>query len=157
MPVGTSKAHPYNLRVPFTFLSLSRLSIWVRFAAFLSFLAIFLALVAPASMLAQELRTGKLGGICSFTSASTSTSISLAAQTFADAFASLDNNKPDHNDARTHGASCELCGTLGLVLPILVVASNGPFVSNELVAFFLPPPVAPSDPGLPFSRGPPAL
>ena len=153
MPVSTSKAHPYNLRVPFTFLSLSRLSIWVRFAAFLSFLAIFLALVAPASMLAQELRTGKLGGICSFASASAS----VSTQTFADAFASLDNNKPDHNDARTHGASCELCGSLGLVLPILVVASNGHLVSNELVAFFLPPPVAPSDPGLPFSRGPPAL
>ena len=157
--MSISKAHPYNPRVPFTFSSLSRLSIWVRFAAFLSFLAIFLALVAPASMLAQELRTGKLGGICSFTSASASASASnaVSAQNFADTFASLDNNNPDHNDARTHGASCELCGTLGLVLPILVVASNGPFASDELVAFFLPPPVAPSDPGLPFSRGPPAL
>ena len=104
-------------------------------------------------MLAQELRTGKLGGICSFTSASTS----VSAQTFTDAFASLDNKNPDHDDARAHGASCELCGTLGLVLPILVVASSGPFASDELVAFFLPPPVALSDPGLPFSRGPPAL
>ena len=145
------KAHPYNPRVPFTFSSLSRLSIWVRFAAFLSFLAIFLALVAPASMLAQELHTGKLGGICSFTSTS------VAAQTFADAFVSLDNKNFDHNDARTHGASCDLCGSLGLVLPTLVVASSGLFASGELVTFFLPPPVAASDPGLPFSRGPPAL
>ena len=148
--MSISKAHPYNPRVPFTFSSCIRLSSWARFAAFLSFLAIFLALVAPASMLAQELRTGKLGGICSFTSTSVST------QTFADTFANLNNNS-DHNDARTHGASCELCGTLGLVLPILVVASSGPFASDELAAFFLLPPVAPSDPGLPFSRGPPAL
>ena len=151
--MSSSKTAPYNSRVPFTLSSRIRLSIWARFAAFLSLLAIFLALVAPASMLAQELRTGKLGGICSLNAAST--------QTFANTFSSPannpDSNNADDNDARGHGASCELCATLGLVLPMLMVASAGPFAGRELAAFFLPPPVAASNPGLPFSRGPPAL
>ena len=35
----------------------------------LSFLAVVSALIAPASMLAEEVRTGKLGGLCSLSKA----------------------------------------------------------------------------------------
>ena len=42
----------------------SFVSPWVRLAAFMAFLAVLSALWAPVSMLAQEVRTGQLGGGC---------------------------------------------------------------------------------------------
>ncbi|MCY1165675.1 hypothetical protein D9M73_55860 [compost metagenome] len=120
-----------------------RLSLWARVAAFLSFLAVLSALVAPASMLAEEVRTGKLGGICAVNSASWSGS--------ADAGDAGNGNTPQA------GSHCELCGASGLVLPPLPVVAIPCFPGNQLASVSLPAHSAGSIPGLPFSRGPPAL
>lgn len=40
------------------------MSVRQRIAAFLSFVAVVFALLSPSLMLAQELRSGKLGGLC---------------------------------------------------------------------------------------------
>ena len=40
------------------------LPLWRRIAAFFSFLALASALLAPSALLAQDVRTGKLGGLC---------------------------------------------------------------------------------------------
>ena len=37
---------------------------WQRIAAFFSFVALASALLAPSALLAEEVRTGKLGGLC---------------------------------------------------------------------------------------------
>ena len=38
---------------------------WVSVAVWLGLLAVFSALVAPAALLAEDVRTGKLSGLCS--------------------------------------------------------------------------------------------
>jgi hypothetical protein len=116
--------------------------LWARFAAFLSFLAVLSALVAPASMLAQEVRTGKLGGICTLTTASPGS---------PDAADSGNGSLPKA------GSHCELCGSLGLVLPPLPVASIPCAPGTQVADASSPAHLAESIPGLPFSRGPPAL
>ncbi|MES2189600.1 MAG: hypothetical protein V4454_05715 [Pseudomonadota bacterium] len=120
----------------------NRPSLWARFAAFLSFLAVVSALVAPASMLAEEVRTGKFGGVCALNSAS--------------------QGSPDGADAANGSASkagthCELCGSLGMALPPLEVASIPCDPGTQVADASAPAHLAESIPGLPFSRGPPAL
>lgn len=114
-------------------------SLWTRIAAWLSFLAIFAALVAPVSMLAEEVRTGKLGGICAVNTAFT--------------------GGADAGDGATPqaGSHCDLCGSLGLALPPLVGTSIPCFPGNQVASVSLPADVAGSIPGLPPGRGPPAL
>jgi len=115
------------------------LPVWERLAAWLAFLAVLSALWAPVSMLAQDVQTGKLGGICSVNTASSDTGSG-----------SSDGNAPT-------GLRCDLCGSLGLVLPPLpVVASAGFTVAAVAVADF-PAATGAAVSGLPFSRGPPAL
>ncbi len=100
---------------------------WARLAAWLSFLAVLSALVAPVSMLAQDVRAGKLGGICSVNTA-----------------AAGDSDSSDGSPAQA-GMHCDLCGSVGLALPALQVATvNFPADASAAV------------PGLPFSRGPPS-
>ena len=78
---------------------------WARLAAWLSFLAVLSALVAPVSMLAQDVRAGKLGGICSVNTASAN-----------------DSDSSDGSPAQA-GMYCDLCGSVGLALPALQVAA----------------------------------
>jgi hypothetical protein len=116
--------------------------VWARLATWLSFLAVAAALWAPVSMLAQDVRTGKLGGICSV-------------NTF-DA-ASTDSNAPADGDAAQSGMRCDLCGSLALVLPVLPEPAVPCFAGNEVVAADFPAAASAAIPGLPFSRGPPVL
>jgi hypothetical protein len=122
--------------------SRNRPSIWARFAAFLSFLAVISALVAPASMLAEEVRTGKFGGVCALNSASQG---------------SADGDYAGNGSATKSGTHCELCGSLGMALPALEVASIPCAPGTQVADASTPAHLAESIPGLPFSRGPPSL
>jgi hypothetical protein len=107
-------------------------------AAFLGFLAVLSALVAPASMLAEEVRTGQLGGICHVLNA-------------------FPDGTSDTGDAPQAGAHCDLCGALGWALPPTAVAAIPCFAGQQVALVDFPSDVAATIPGLPFSRGPPAL
>lgn len=115
------------------------LPVWVRLAAWLSFLAVLSALLAPLSRLAEEVRTGQLGGICSLSA--------------------IKGNNPDagSGDAPQSGMHCDLCGAPGWLLPPLAVCAIPCFAGQQVANADFPAngPVKP--PGLPFSRGPPAL
>ncbi|MCZ8255283.1 MAG: DUF2946 family protein [Polaromonas sp.] len=116
--------------------------VWERLAAWLAFLAVLSALWAPVSMLAQDVRTGKLGGVCSV-------------NTFE--AASADGSGVADSDAAKSGMRCDLCGSLALVLPALPEAAVPCFAGSEVVAADFPAATSAAIPGLPFSRGPPAL
>ncbi|HEY3047752.1 MAG TPA: DUF2946 family protein [Polaromonas sp.] len=112
---------------------------WARLAAFLSFLAVLSALLAPVSMLAEEVRTGQLGGICSVNTS----------------LANSSDSSPD--DAPHAGSHCDLCGALGLALLPLAVSAIPCFAGNQVASADFPADASAAIPGLPFSRGPPAL
>ena len=97
------------------------------------------ALLAPVSMLAEEVRTGKLGGICSLNAAS-----SVAANSGS-------------GDAQQAGAHCEMCASLGWALAPLAVWTIPTFAGHRVAAADFPSHVAATIPGLPFSRGPPVI
>ncbi|WP_143093170.1 DUF2946 family protein [Polaromonas sp. OV174] len=115
------------------------LSVWARLAAFLSFLAVLSALLAPASLLAEEVRTGKLGGLCSANMASTS---------------QADGGAGELPPAGSH---CDWCASMGLLPPPLSLAVIPSYLDQQVAALDVPANLAASIPGLPFSRGPPAL
>ena len=129
----------YNFAVSYLPSSRPPLSVWARFAAWLSFLAVLSALVAPVSMLAEEVRTGKLGGICSVNAATASSS------------------DAGSGDVPQAGSHCDLCGSLGLALPPLPVVVIPCFPGNRVATVDFPADLAAAIPGLPFSRGPPIL
>ena len=112
------------------------LSVWARVAAFFSFLAVLSALVAPATMLAEEVRTGQLGGVCHFLNA-------------------LPDGTSDTGDAPQAGAHCDLCGALGWTLPPTAVAAIPSFAGQQVALVDFPANLDVTIPGLPFSRGPP--
>ena len=122
----------YNL-VVFNALTSPILPLWKRVAAFLSFVAVLSALVAPAAMLAEEVRTGKLGGVCLV-----NTSLDVS------------------GDAVPAGSHCDSCGSLAFVLPPFVVqalpSNPGHHVGDVLLSFDLAARIS----GLPPSRGPPS-
>lgn len=109
--------------------------LWARLAAWLGFLAVFAALLAPVATLAEDVRTGQFGGLCS----------------------AMGNGQPDGDDTSPANGHCDLCGSAGLALPPLQrTASYGPAVTAMAVVFADAVRSAVS-PGLPFSRGPPVL
>lgn len=116
--------------------------LWARFAAWLGFLAVFSALLAPVSMLAEEVRTGKLGGLCT-----------VAAGASSAAAADL----PGGDESAPAAAHCDLCGSTGPGLPSPDQAGVFPVPITAMVAVFPEAVRSASLPGLPFSRGPPAL
>jgi len=130
----------YNCPVPHHPTSRLTLPVWERLAAWLAFLAVLSALWAPVSMLAQDVKTGKLGGICSVNTVS------------SDA-----GSNADDGDAGSTGLRCDLCGSLGLVLPPLPVAASPCFTGTAVAVADVPAAAGAAVPGLPFSRGPPAL
>lgn len=115
------------------------LAVWARLAAWLGFLAVLSALWAPVSMLAQDVRSGQLSGICSV-----NTNLSSASD------AGLD-------DAPPAAAHCNLCASLGWASPPLAVLAIPSFPGLQVVALDFPANFSAAIPGLPFSRGPPAL
>lgn len=100
------------------------------------------ALVAPVSMLAEEVRSGKLGGICS---------VNMASQ------GSPDGDLAEAGHATKTGAHCEPCGFLGVALPCLAVVSIWCDPATQVAHASAPTHRPASMPGLPFSRGPPVF
>lgn len=108
-----------------------------RVGVFLAFLAVLAALLAPVSLLAEEVRTGKLGGICSAGPVSTG---------------KLDAGSGEALPAASH---CDWCSSVALVLPPLPVCAIPSFPGFQVVSVAFPADLAASIIGLPFSRGPP--
>ena len=107
----------------------------------MAFLAVLSALWAPVSMLAQDVRTGQLGGLCS------------ASAVWHDGDASSGTN-PDSAPGQS-ASHCEMCGALGWALPPLVVSVLPSFAGQHVAAQDVPAALTPAVTGLPFSRGPP--
>ena len=93
-----------------------------------------LALVAPATTLAEEVRTGKLGGLCLVNKAATSS-----------------------GDATPAGPHCDSCGSLAFALPPFAQQALPSQPSQHVAGIDLPFDLAAAISGLPPSRGPPAL
>ena len=119
--------------------SLSTLPLWRRVAAFLSFLAVLSALIAPASMLAEEVRTGKLGGVCLANKANTVM------------------NGGGSGSVTPSGSHCDSCGSLAFALPSFAAQPLPSQPSQQVAGVALPFDVGAAVSGLPPSRGPPAL
>ena len=112
----------------------STLPLWKRIAAFLSFVAVLSALIAPASTLAEDVRTGKLGGLC------------------------LVNTAVDGSgDVTPSGAHCDSCGSLAFALPPFAAQTLPSQPGQQVAGFDLSFDLAARTNGLPPSRGPPAL
>lgn len=138
----SAAGRPYNYAVTSSASARLRPSLWARIAAFLSFLAVMSALAAPVSMLADEVRTGKLGGLCS---------LNIGSQ-----------GSPDSDAAGAGGsvkaaAHCELCGSLGLAPPSWPVVRLPCDLCRQLADVSAPARRGKAVSGLPFSRGPPAF
>jgi Protein of unknown function (DUF2946) len=106
----------------------------------LGMLAVFSALVAPATMLAEEVRTGKLGGVCS---AQSGVAIDPAS---------------GGDTALQAGGHCDWCSSVGLAPPPLVASAPLlPAPTPYIAVSDFPADLAACVTGLPFSRGPPSL
>ena len=115
------------------------LAVWARFAACLSFLAVLAALWAPVSVMAEDVRSGQLSGVCSVTS---------------DLANALGNGAGDGSQSGSH---CELCASLGWYSPPLAVLFIPSFPGQQVAVVDFPANLSAAIPGLPFSRAPPAL
>jgi hypothetical protein len=123
---------PYNHQVP---TNPSSHPLWARLAAWLGFVAVFAALLAPVSVLAEDVRTGQLGGLCSASGA----------------------GQPTGDDTSPATGHCDLCGSAGLALPPLEQSGACLATVTAMAVVFDDALRSASSPGLPFSRGPPAL
>ena len=109
----------------------------VRLAAFMVLLAVASALFGPVAQLAQDVQMGRLGGVCNASKA-----FAAAGQT---------------GDAASEHAHCELCGSLAIALPPIVMASIPTYAGHPLALAEPPSELARFGLGLPNSRGPPSL
>lgn len=89
-------------------------------------------------MLAEEVRTGKLGGLCLVNTA-TSTAVDGS------------------GDAAPLGSHCDSCGSLAFALPPFASQTLPSQPDQQVVGIDLPFDLAAAISGLPPSRGPPAL
>jgi hypothetical protein len=98
-------------------------------------------------MLAKGLHSSHLGSVCGS---------HAIANSGLDAFHDTDGGS---GDAAPHhaGRHCDLCASLGWALPPLPVAAIPCLAGEQVAAADFPADVVTSNPGLPFSRGPPAL
>ena len=131
-PRRSGQVHPCGLR---------RL-LWVRFAAFLSFVAVFSAWVAPWSMLAENVRTGKLGGVCSLT---------------APVSGMFSVGNAGNSDAPAGSQHGDLCASSGLALPQLALPAIAGFAGYQVAASTSPVALAASIPGHAVLAGQPDL
>lgn len=125
------QASPYNHPVPR--IPSSR-PLWARLAAWLGFVAVFAALLAPVSVLAEDVRTGQLGGLCS-----------------------ASGGQAGSDDASSATGHCDLCGSAGLALLPQQAAHACPAAATAMAVVIEDAVRSASSPGLPFSRGPPGL
>ena len=104
----------------------------------LSFVAMASLLLVPASLLAQDLQSGKLGGVCTVVKASGA------------------GDLPDEANASQAHGHCPLCAASWGLLPsgALLNVCTAPALASPLVASADP---AARVTGLPFSRAPPEL
>ena len=102
------------------------------------------ALLVPVSMLAQDVQSGKLGGVCSLNN-------------FVAGSSSFDGVAAGGASAQPKGAHCDLCGAPGVVPASLVLLVIPTFPGSQVAAFTLPAALATSIAGLPPGRGPPAV
>ena len=119
----------------FTVSTSPSLPLWKRIAAFLSFVAVLSALIAPASALAEEVRTGKLGGVCSVSTAM--------------------GGGGSSGDAAPAGSHCDSCGSLAFALPPFAAQALPSKPSHHLAGVVFSFDLAALVEGLPPSRGPP--
>ena len=96
------------------------------------------ALAAPVSLMAQDVGSGKFGGIC-----------------YAEPV--LDGLQQGEQEPTHPGGHCSLCASSGLALPPLAFYTQAPLLSYELALRMAPSDRAVIVSGLPFSRGPPVL
>ena len=96
------------------------------------------ALVAPISLLAQDVGSGKLGGICYVEPV-------------------MDSPQQGEPASLHPGGHCSLCASSALVTPPLAVFTQAPVLSYALALRMSPSDRAVIVSGLPFSRGPPAV
>jgi hypothetical protein len=89
-------------------------------------------------MLAEEVRTGKLGGLCL---------VNTASATAADMA----------DDAAPAGPHCDMCCSFALVLPAFTAQTLPTQPGQQVAGIDLPFVLAAAISGLPPSRGPPAL
>ena len=115
------------------------LSPWSRWVACLGMVAILSALWAPVSMLAEDARTGGLGGVCS---------ASAGGDRHAD---------PVHGVTPHAAMHCDLCCTALLPLPLLPVNAIPSVPGQQVAVVDVPAHWATVVAGLPFSHGPPSL
>ncbi len=94
------------------------------------------ALCAPVSLLAQDVGSGKLGGLC-----------------FVEPM--MDGPLQDEPSSWHLGGHCNLCASSGLALPPLAVFTQAPALSFERLLGIAHSDRAVIVSGLPFSRGPP--
>lgn len=134
LPVTSALPLVYNADMCRPLFSQSAQALWKRIAAFLSFVAVLSALIAPASMLAEEVRTGKLGGVCLVNSASGTS-----------------------GDLAPSGSHCDSCGSLAFALPPFAAQPLHSHPGHHVASIDLPFELTARISGLPPSRGPPAL
>lgn len=113
-------------------------SAWSRLVACLGVLAVISALWAPVSMLADEMRAGVLGDVCS-------------------AGVGLDSHSDSEHGAAPNAAMhCDLCCTALLPLPQLPDSFIPSFPGQQVAFADVPADWATVVVGLPFSHGPPS-
>jgi len=100
------------------------------------------ALLAPVSMLAEEVRTGKLGGTCTVATASS-------------------GDQPASGGEGEHqagsGSHCDWCGSSGVMVAHWPAPVHFPALDHSAPAVVLATVFPASALGLPFSRGPPPV
>ncbi len=103
------------------------------------------ALIAPASMLAEEVRTGKLGGVCLANKANKTDKVNTAI------------NGGESGSVTPSVTHCDSCGSLVIALPFFAAQHLPSEPSQQVAGVALPFDAAAAISGLPPSRGPPAL
>ena len=122
-----------------------KLPMWQRVVAFFSFLALASALLAPSAMLAEEVKTGKLGGLCSVANSSGYWPGS------ENAFG------VGSGDALQTGVHCDLCSPSSLaLLPSCLALVPAQSTPKPVTFFGRAGVVSATIPGLPPGRGPPS-
>ncbi|MDB5966738.1 MAG: hypothetical protein JWQ72_3238, partial [Polaromonas sp.] len=93
---------------------------------------------------AEEVRTGKLGGVCNMAASAAS--------------GAADANAGDAGAPGTPSAShCDLCGTPGFALAGSPALATGCAPVQQVALLELRSPLSAAVPGLPFGRGPPSF
>lgn len=114
------------------------------------------ALLAPVSMLAQDVRTGKLGGVCSLDRGNPS--FSLTGNTGRNTGGNTDGISGAAGDAdgtAPEGAHCDLCASLCLAAPAVASLVLPSHPGSDVAAVYQRADVPAFIKGLRYSRGPP--